>query len=141
MWGLLSGYINYIKIGFAVLVICSAGYLGFHIGNNRYLEYKASVEVIAQKQIAENEAKQKESELINKGVTDAYEARINNIHAMYGRMHNASSGAVSSVPNATLTVNGETHNSVSVAEDCSVTTQQLVSLQDWINQQVGIYGH
>jgi len=53
-------------------------------------------------------------------------------------MLDSRSGAVSSVPNATITVNGETHNILSVAEECSVTTAQLMTLQDWVNQQISL---
>ena len=130
---------TYIKFGVAILLILGAFAYGWHTRDIDFTKFKDETKALAKKQIAENQSKQKESELITKGVTDAYEARIANIHAMYGRMHNASSGAVSSVSNATLTINGKAYDIVSVAEDCSVTTQQLVSLQDWINQQVGVY--
>jgi hypothetical protein len=40
--------------------------------------------------------------------------------------------------NSTVTINGETVNVLLVAEQCAQTTQQVISLQDWINQQVGL---
>jgi hypothetical protein len=45
---------------------------------------------------------------------------------------------VSSDPNATITINGETHNLLLVAEQCAQTTEQLMTLQDWVNQQVNL---
>jgi len=130
----------YVKIGAAILLILGAFAYGWHIRDVDFTEFKVSVRVAAEKQIAENQAKQKESELVNKGVQDAYEARIASIHAMYsGMQHNTSGGPVSSVPNATITINGETHNILDVAEQCTITTQQLQSTQDWIRSQMSVY--
>ena len=114
---------------------------GFYVEHLRFADFKDQVQIVAERQAAETAAKEKESELINKGVADAYEARIANIHTMYSRMHDTSSGAVSSVPTATITINGETHNVLDVAEQCTITTQQLESTQDWIRSQINIYEH
>ena len=122
---------------YLALVFGSFG-AGFYVEHIRFVNFQDEVRIVAEKQIQENKDKLKEQELINKGVSDAYQARINSIHLMYGGMHNASSSPVSSVPNATITVNGETHNILSVAEECSITTTQLITLQDWVNQQIGI---
>jgi hypothetical protein len=109
---------------------------GFYVEHLRFADFKNGVEIVAQKQISENKAKIKEQELINKGVTDAYEARISGIHLMYSGMHNASSSSMSSVPNATITINGATVNTLDFAEQCANTTQQLESTQEWIRSQI-----
>jgi len=111
---------------------------GFYVEHLRYMEYRQEVQIVAEKQIAENEAKIKEQELINENIKQTYEARLTSIHTFYTGMLDSRSGAVSSVPNATITVNGETHNILSVAEECSVTTAQLMTLQDWVNQQISL---
>ena len=111
---------------------------GFYVEHLRYAEYKANVVAAGEKQIEQNKAKIKEQEIINKGVTDAYEARISGIHLMYSGMHNASGSPVSSVPNATITINGTTINTLDFAEQCATTTQQLESTQDWIRSQIGL---
>jgi len=111
---------------------------GFYVEHLRYMEYRQEVQIVAEKQIAENEAKIKEQELINENIKQTYEARLTSIHTFYTGMLDSRSGAVSSVPNATITVNGETHNILSVAEECSVTTVQLITLQDWVNQQISL---
>ena len=113
---------------------------GFYVEHLRYAEYKTEVVAAGERQIAENKAKAKEQEIINENVAKTYQDNINNIHAFYGRMLNPSSGAMSPNGTATITINGQTHNLLSVAEQCAQTTQQLESLQDWINQQVGIDG-
>ena len=112
---------------------------GFYIEHIRFVDFQDKVKIVAEQQIAENKAKIKEQELINRGVTDAYNANVSNIHNFYHRMLNdTSSGAMSTNGTATITINGETHNLLLVAEQCADTTTQLISLQDWINQQAGL---
>ena len=112
---------------------------GFYIEHIRFVDFQDKVKIVAEQQIAENKAKLKEQELINKGVTDAYNANVSNIHNFYHRMLNdTGSGAMSSVPNATITINGTTINTLDFAEQCATTTQQLESTQDWIRTQIGL---
>ena len=65
MWGLINGYLSYIKAFAIVVAICGIFYAGFHIGNSRYLEYKANVEAIAKTQEAHIESIQAQHKLIN----------------------------------------------------------------------------
>lgn len=111
---------------------------GFYIEHIRFVDFQDKVKIVAEQQIAENKAKLKEQELINRGVTDAYNANVSNIHTFYNRMLNTDSDATTTLSTASITINGETHNLLLVAEQCAQTTQQLESLQDWINQQVGL---
>jgi len=112
---------------------------GFYIEHIRFVDFQDKVKIVAEQQIAENKAKIKEQELINRGVTDAYNANVSNIHNFYHRMLNdTGSGAMSSVPNATITINGTTINTLDFAEQCATTTQQLESTQDWIRTQIGL---
>ena len=111
---------------------------GFYIEHIRFVDFQDKVKIVAEQQIAENKAKLKEQELINRGVTDAYNANVSNIHTFYNRMLNSDSGATTTLSTASITINGETHNLLLVAEQCAQTTQQLVSLIDWTNQQIGI---
>ena len=112
---------------------------GFYIEHIRFVDFQDKVKIVAEQQIAENKAKLKEQELINRGVTDAYNANVSNIHNFYHRMLNdTGSGAMSSVPNATITINGTTINTLDFAEQCATITQQLESTQDWIRTQIGL---
>ena len=108
---------------------------GFYVEHLRFSEYKTAVTAAGEKQIAENKAKEKEQQLVNKGVEDAYNANLRNIHSFYNGMLNTGSSSMSSNGTASISINGETHNLLSVAEQCAQTTQQIVSLQDWIKQQ------
>ena len=122
------------------LVLVFGGFSsGFYIEHIRFVDFQDKVKIVAEQQIAENKAKLKEQELINRGVTDAYNANVSNIHNFYHRMLNdTSSGAMSSVPNTTITINGTTINTLDFAEQCATTTQQLESTQDWIRTQIGL---
>ena len=134
----LLGGINGQTVIYLVLVFGSFS-SGFYIEHIRFVDFQDKVKIVAEQQIAENKAKLKEQELINRGVTDAYNANVSNIHNFYHRMLNdTGSGAMSSVPNATITINGTTINTLDFAEQCATTTQQLESTQDWIRTQIGL---
>ena len=134
----LLGGINGQTVIYLVLVF--GGFSsGFYIEHIRFVDFQDKVKIVAEQQIAENKAKLKEQELINRGVTDAYNANVSNIHNFYHRMLNdTGSGAMSSIPNATITINGTTINTLDFAEQCATTTQQLESTQDWIRTQIGL---
>jgi general stress protein CsbA len=129
---------TYVKISILVVLICGSFYGGWHSRDRDFTIYKDQVRIAAEKQIAENKAKEKEQALITKGVTDAYNANIANIHTFYSGMHNASSGSMSYDANATVNIDGKAFNVLLVAEQCANTTQQLQSLQDWVRSQVGL---
>ena len=133
---LLGGSSVQIYIYLAVLF---AGFSsGFYVEHLRFVDFQDGVKIVAEKQIAENKAKEKEQELINRGVTDAYNANLSNVHNFYNRMLDTSSGAMSTNGTATITINGEAHNLLLVAEQCANTTTQLIALQGWINQEAGL---
>jgi len=125
--------LSYVKIGFVVLLLsgCFYGY----IEHNRFQTYKAEITTIAEKQIAENQAKIKEQDLINKASKETYEAKLSALKSYYGGLHNSNSGQMPSISNAFSTANGSTSDQLLA---CAYTTQQLVSLQDWIKQQAGL---
>ena len=133
---LLGGSSVQIYIYLAVLFAGFSG--GFYVEHLRFVDFQDEVKIVAEKQIAENKAKEKEQELINRGVTDAYNANLSNVHNFYNRMLDTSSGAMSTNGTATITINGEAHNLLLVAEQCADTTTQLIALQGWINQQAGL---
>jgi len=111
---------------------------GFYVEHLRFADFRDQVKIVAEKQQAETDAKIKEQEIINENIKQTYEARLTSIHTFYTGMLNSRSGVVSSDPNATITVNGETHNVLLVAEQCAQTTEQLMTLQEWVNQQVAL---
>ena len=111
---------------------------GFYVEHLRFVDFRDQIKIVAEKQQAETDAKIKEQEIINENIKQTYEARLTSIHTFYTGMLNSRSGVVSSDPNATITINGETHNVLLVAEQCAQTTEQLMTLQEWVNQQVNL---
>lgn len=129
---------TYVKIGICALLVCGSWYSGYSFEHKRFTEFQHVVREQANKQIAENQAKAKEQEIINKGAEREYQANLNNIHNFYQRMlDNPSSSSVSSLPNPTSLADAKAQY-IQLASSCAATTQQLVSLQDWINEQIAL---
>jgi hypothetical protein len=133
---LLGGISGQVYIYIAIVFAGFGG--GWYVEHLALVDYKQEVQIAAQTQIDANKAKLKEQEIINENIKQTYDARIDNIKHFYGGMLNTRSSPTFTVPTATISVNGTTKNVVDFTEQCAETTQQLVTLQDWINQQVGI---
>ena len=77
------------------------------------------------------------------GVSNDYESKIAALHRYYGdavgRVFGASPGRsnVSCVPGAAPSI-ARPAPDAGLAERCAITTQQLISLQDWVKQQGAI---
>ena len=139
MWSLISGYANYIKIGLYVVAACGIFYCGFHIGNQRYLDYKrVNDEVVAQQEI-KIEAIKKEHELVTKGIQDEYDAKLALLRQYYAngvRQPNGSSSVSGISTTSSITNERAAYNQL--AERCTETTLQLEELKAWINAQIGV---
>ena len=131
-------YGTYLKAILLIGLVCGIFFAGWHTRDRDFTIYKDQVRIAAEKQQAQTDAKIKEQEIINENIKQTYEARLTSIHSFYSGMLNTRSGVVSSDPNATITINGQTHNLLLVAEQCAQTTEQLMTLQSWVNQQAGL---
>jgi len=125
--------VSYVKIVIISLLLCGCAY--GYIEHSRFEEYKSEIKAIAEKQIAQNEAKVKEQDLINKGISNEYQAKLSTLRAYYSGLHNSSSNPMSSL---SLSSSGTNVSSSDFKLDCAITTQQVVSLQDWIKEQSGL---
>ena len=130
--------IDYVKISIISAICMFAFGSGYWMGYSRYIEYKKSVEIAAKTQEAKVESIQKQNELVTKGIQDEYDAKlalIRNYYANGVRQPNSSG-----LPNfsATPSIADVSTAYTTLIGQCAQTTQQLVSLQDWINQQIGI---
>ena len=127
---------TYVKAGIITLLIlgCLYGY----VEHNRFVDFKREVEYAAKAQEAHNESVKQQNELVNKGVKDAYEAKLAAVRNFYaGGVQYPSGSSMSGISAAPKGTDAETAYPI-LAGQCAETTAQLVSLQDWINQQVGI---
>ena len=127
--------ISYARIGILVGILIFGVLLGWSYEHGVLVAYKAEVKALAEQQIAKNESIKKQQELANKGITDAYEAKLSALKSYYGGLRNPSSGNLPSISNPASGVNESASDQLLA---CAYTTQQLVSLQDWINTQIGI---
>jgi len=139
MWSLItagfSTYANYIKVGLAVGICAGIFFCGFHIGNNRYVEYKARVEATAKAQEEHNQAVEQEHQIINQGIQNEYEGKLAALRNYYGRMQlNPSSSPMSGISPTPKGTDAATAYPVLV-EQCSQSTLMLVELQEWVRQQ------
>ena len=132
--------IDYVKVsllGGLCLILFGSGYW---MGYSRYIEYKKSVEIIAKTQEAKVESIQKQHELVTKGIANEYEAKlvaVRNYYRTTSVWNNPSSSKVSGISTAPTVADVATAYNL-LAGSCAETTQQVVSLQDWINQQISV---
>ena len=130
--------INYVKVSILVGLSAIVFGSGWWLGYSRYLEYKKSVEIAAKEQETHVESIKKQQEITTKGIEKEYEAKLallRNYYANGVRQPNTSK-----LPTLSNTANGidavTAYNLL--AGQCAEATQQLVSLQEWTKQQIGI---
>jgi len=134
MWGFISEYINYIKVGLAVGICAGIFFCGFHIGNNRYVEYKARVEATAKAQEEHNQAVEQEHQIINQGIQNEYEGKLAALRNYYGRMQlNPGSSPMSGISPTPKGTDAATAYPVLV-EQCAETTLQVNLWQQWATE-------
>jgi hypothetical protein len=128
----------YVKIGLVLLVLCSVFYSGWHTRDRDFTAYKVAIEAAAKAQEAHNVAVEQQHQLVNEGIKNEYEAKLAAVRNFYSSgVRNPSGGSVSGISPAPKGTDAETAYPI-LARQCAETTAQLTSLQDWINQQVGI---
>ena len=130
--------ILYVKIAIlAVLVLGTFG-SGWYVGHSKYVEYKKQVEIAAKTQEAHVESIKKQQELATKGIENEYNAKLALLRTYYANgLHKPSP---STLPNfsATPSIADVSAAYSTLIGQCAQTTQQLVSLQEWLNEQIGI---
>ena len=122
-------------------IVCVLGifYAGWHIRDVDFMEYKKEVEHAAKAQEANTESVKKQQSLVTKGIQDEYDAKLNAVRSYYKStsVYNNDSSSVPGISAAPKSVyviaayNG-------LAGRCAETTLQLVDLQKWLNEQMGI---
>lgn len=121
----------YIYGALALLAIVGFGYGKYQ--HDSFENYKIKSEAIAKAKIIENESKAKQQVLINKGAQNDFKNKSNTIDVYYDGLRQPSSGSMSSIPTTPFQFNGSTKDALSIAKDCAIETQKLLSLQQWIN--------
>jgi hypothetical protein len=127
--------ISYVRIGILAGLFMAGLLLGWGYEHRNLVAYKAEVEAVAKAQQAKNESIVKQQTLISKGIENEYQAKLSALKSVYGGLRQPSSSSMSGVPKSTLGIDGKATN---LELACAYTTQQLVSLQDFIRQQLEI---
>ena len=136
MFGLTIPIQFYIYAACAVLAIGGLGYGKYE--SVKYDAYVSKIELAAKEQEMINQSKAKEAAQVNEKVKNDYENRIALIKHTYGGMRLSSTnqtGTISATPSST----DGTPADPKFIEKCAITTQQLVSLQGWLSEQIGIF--
>jgi hypothetical protein len=129
--------ILYAKIAVIVIVLGLAYWKGYDTMRDKHLLFVAEVKSIGEAQEAANKSAVEIAEVITEGVKNEYEARIANLRSQYSgrvRQCSPSSGKVSGASNTTTRADDLASDS-RLAGLCAETTQQLISLQQWIIKQ------
>ena len=131
---------QYVQFGIAAIALLFSAYLGYSYEHSRFMAFKAQVEATARLQEEKVSSINKQQELVTRGIKDEYDAKLTAIRNYYKSTsvwNNSSSGQVpgiSAAPSATDVI--ASYNVL--AGQCAEATQQLVSLQKWLNEQIGI---
>ena len=126
----------YIYAACAVLAIGGLGYGKYE--SVKYDAYVSKVELAAKEQEMINQSKAKEAAQINEKVKNDYENRIALIKHTYGGMRLSSTNQTGTISATPSSIDG-TAADPKFIEKCAMTTQQLVSLQSWLSEQIGIF--
>ena len=132
--------IDHVKIIIIAVVVSFCFGSGWWLGYSKYLNYKTEIEIVAKTQEAKVESITKQHELVTKGITNEYEAKLSALRNYYKSTsvwNKPSSSTMPSISTAPSITDVATAYNI-LAGSCAETTQQVISLQDWINAQIGI---
>jgi hypothetical protein len=130
--------IDHVKIIIIAVILSTVFGSGWWVGNSRYVEYKKSVEAVAKAQEEKVKSIRSQQELVTKGIEKEYEAKLNLLHQYYANgVRQPNTSKLPTLSNTTSGLDAVTAYNL-LAGQCAEATQQLVSLQEWINEQVGL---
>ena len=132
-------YGTYIKAGLLVVLVCGVFFAGWHTRDRDFTIYKDQVRIEAEKAQAHTESVQKQQALVTKGIQDEYDAKLSLLRQYYanGVRNNNGASTVSGISSTTKLSDAiAAYNQL--ASDCAATTLQTVTLQQWVNEQLGV---
>lgn len=130
----------YVKLIAGAVFVLGVFYAGWHTRDVDFMAFKKEVESVAKVQEAKVESITKQQELVTKGIKDEYDAKLGALRSYYksaSMWNDSGSGSVSGISPAPKSADViAAYNEL--AGSCAETTLQLVSLQKWLNEQIGI---
>jgi hypothetical protein len=136
MFGLTIPIQFYIYAALSLAAVAGIGYGKYE--SVKYDAYVSKAESAAKEQEMINKSKAKEAAQVNEKVKNDYQNKLALIKSTYGGMRLSSSGQTGTV-SATANPTDGTPTDPKFIEKCAMTTQQLVSLQSWLSEQIGIF--
>ena len=127
---------TYIMVALSVVALGGIGYGKYE--SAKYDAYVAKAELAAKEQEMIIKAKAKEANQVTEKVKNDYENKLALIKHTYSGMRLSSSGQTGTISNTTSATDG-TATDPKFIEKCAMTTLQLVSLQAWLSEQIGIF--
>ena len=132
MFGLINPLYKIIGIIGLVAVLFGTGYYrGYSAEKQRFDAFKAELVASAKAQEKINQQIEQKNKLIADNSKREYEAKIVALRHYYDRVRHPDTNKLPSFPSSSSIANGETDN---LPLACATTTQQLVSLQDWVRE-------
>jgi hypothetical protein len=132
--------IDYAKLAILAAVFFAGSSVGWYFPHRALVEYKASVEAAAKAQEAHVESITKQQTLVTKGIQDEYDAKLAAVRNYYKSTSVWNNNGSSTLPGISVAPKSTdviaSYNEL--AGQCAATTLQLVELQKWINEQIGI---
>jgi hypothetical protein len=129
---------DYVKLGIAAALLLGAFASGWSLRNRDFNDYKREVANAVAAQEAHVESVKKQQEITTTAIQKEYDAKLTLLRNYYA--NGVRQPNTSKLPTLSNTANGldaiTAYNLL--AGQCAETTQQLVSLQEWINGQLGI---
>jgi len=127
---------TYIYAGLILIAVAGFGYGSYEHKN--YINYKNEVETLAKQQEAKVESEKQQQALVNKGIQDEYDAKLALLRQYYANgVRKSSSSSLPTISSAKSLADATSAYAI-LAGQCSETTLQLIELQKWINEQIGI---
>ena len=132
-------YGTYVKAILLIALVCGVFFAGWHTRDRDFTIYKDQVRIEAEKAQAHTESIKKQQALVTKGIQDEYDAKLTLLRQYYanGVRNNNGSSPVSSISSTSKLSDAITAYN-QLASDCAATTLQVVTLQQWVNEQLGI---
>jgi hypothetical protein len=129
--------ITWVKIGLIATALAFSYWKGYSGEHEKFVKFKAEVEAVGKAQELANQNAAQLSAIITEGVKNEYEASIAALRNYYANrvQSNPSRSNVSPVSGAAPRTHESAGNTVPAGQ-CAEVTQQLVSLQKWVEKQI-----
>lgn len=133
MFGLINPLYKLLGIIGLVIALFGFGYYrGYSAEKERFDAFKAELEASALAQEKINQQIEQKNKLIATNIKSEYETKIIALRNYYANsLRYPDSSKLPSLPNSTYRVDEKTTDPIFIGQ-CAETTQQLISLQDWI---------